>query len=364
MNNKNIFIAFLGPEIEQDEKIFVIGEGFECWNLKKFEPEEFIERIVARIPPVHDGLKERHYLVKDDSGGIGVTEKKFGTTSWGLLIPDAISKKLISGYGEILFLLNLYSPHFLHPVFHVDQMGVTDFKSPSIVPNAHFSYFHNQKKADIFKTKEFISFFKKLLEQSVYSSTSRDHWDTWNKEEWRLFIGVIFYSELEKYEYQKEGLAWQREAVDMMTIMETLFTADNKSRDEVGYRLRKRLGSLLANYLPDIEIDIKKLYDERSEFVHGSLFAKLAKESVKLREGVVGLPLPDFNFYRKHKEYVRFALVAYLFLALKIKEREFSEQTRVIDLLEAGIVDIGLRKRIVGFVDEIFSLLPKDQFNL
>jgi len=258
-----------------------------------------------------------------------------------------------------MFLLNLYSPNFLYPVFHATGFGIMRFrhgKDP-------FIYFHGQNQSKIFKGKKFVGFFKKLLPQSVYGTWQRDRCENWSKEDWRLFVASLLFSELKDYENSKESITWQREAADMMTILESLFTADDNTTEEIGYRLRKRIATLISFRFPDIEKDVKKLYRERSKFVHGSFFAEVGKEAKK-KDSVSALPLPDFHFLYKHKEYVRFALLAYFNLALAIKSRKFKGFQRTIDILEAAIIDLKLRKKVISLTKEVLNFLPASQFKL
>ena len=57
MASKFIFIAFTGPDIDQQDAICQIEDGYECWNLKKYNLDSFIAAIQARIPPVNDAVR-------------------------------------------------------------------------------------------------------------------------------------------------------------------------------------------------------------------------------------------------------------------------------------------------------------------
>lgn len=354
--NKKIFIAFTGPKIKQRD-IFRFEKGFECWNLDKFNLDNFIEKIKSVIPPVNKNVLRNYKKDVDDGDLFGVTEAMFKKCSWGLLLPDKVPAALINGYAEIIFLLNLYSPNFLYPVFHVTDFGITRLRhsKDSLI------YFHGQNQSKIFKSKKFVKLFKKLIPQSVYGTWQRDRCENWNKEDWRLFVASLLFSELKDYENSKEIITWQREAAEMITLWESLFTADDSTTEEIGYRLRKRIAALISFKFPDIEKDIKKLYRERSKFVHGSFFAEVGKEA-RNKNSVSALPLPDFNFLYKHKEYVRFALLAYLNLALAIKAGKFEKLKGPIDILETSIIDLKLREKMVSLTKEVFSFLPIGQF--
>ncbi len=163
---------------------------------------------------------------------------------------------------------------------------------------------------------------------------------------------MLLYSGLKDYENVKSSFGWQRESAEMATILEALFTADDTKNEEIIYRLCKRIAVLLSWYFPTIEQDIKEIYKARSAFVHGSFFLQIAKESPKANNNI---PLPDFNLLYKHKEYVRFALVAYLNLARVLK----SEGMTVMGSLEQAIMDIRLREKLIKETEKIFALVPK-----
>ena len=226
---KKIFIAFTGPKIKQRKK-FLIENGFECWNLEKFFIDEFVNEIKRIILPINDNVLRNYKKDSDDGDLFGITEKDFKKCSWGLLLPDTAPGALINSYSEIMFLLNLYAPNFLYPVFHATDFGITKFhhKKNSLI------YFHQQNQSKIFKSKKFVNFFKKILPQSVYGTCQRNRFEEWNKEDWRLFVASLLYSELKDYENEKESITWQRETADMMTILESLFTADDSNSEEIG----------------------------------------------------------------------------------------------------------------------------------
>lgn len=355
---KKIFIAFTGPKIKQ-QAIFRMERGFECWNLGKLSLDEFVKKIIRAIPPINRNVL-RNY--KKDEGEkdplFGLDEPGFNKSSWGLLLPDDIPDSIVNGYSEILFLLSLYSPNYIYPVFHVTNLGITKLQHKK---NQHL-YFHGQNQSKIFRTSRFVMFFKKLLPQSVYGTWQRYRCEKWNQEDWRLFVAALMFSELKDYENEKQSITWQREAADMITIMESLFTAGDDTTEEIGYRLRKRIATLIGFKFPEIEKDVKKLYQDRSSFVHGSFFKAVAKGAKKEKNSVLPLALPDFKLLYKHKEYVRFALLAYINLAFMTKMNKFTGLKRPIDVLEGAIIDLRLRKRVIGYTAELFKLLPTRQF--
>lgn len=348
-----MFFAFTGNPISDNAKVFDLKDGYELWNLKKLAIDEFIDALKNKIPPVNDNVL-RNYKVDEGTGEpFGITEKQYEKCSWGLLIPDTLEEGGFS-HAETLFLLNLYSPNFLYPVFHANDMGImrqTHGKDSMI-------YFHQQDYS-IFNNKNFVDFYKTLFEQSKYGSWHLDRIQSWDKEDWRLFVAALLYSGLSDYENSKSSFGWQRESAEMATILEALFTAGDARNEEVMYRLRKRMAALLAWKFPDIEKDVKELYSARSAFVHGSFFEQIAKESPNAYNNI---PTPDFDLLYKHKEYVRLALVAYINLARMMKSAGIDGVKSVMDALEQAIIDIKLRERLTRETQKIFALMPESIF--
>jgi len=347
---KVMFFAFTGNPIEQTEKILAIQDGYECWDLKKFTLDEFIEELKRKIPPVNKNVLRNYKITEETLDSYGVTEKHFAQYSWGLLIPDTLEEGGFSS-AETMSLLNLYSPTFLYPVFYANDMG--------IARQAHgkdtYNYFHTQN-GKIFQTKEFVTFYKSLVDQTKYGTWHLDRIQTWDKEDWRLFVASSLYSGLKDYENSKSSFGWQRESAEMATILEALFTADDSRNEEVTYRLRKRIAVLLAWKFPEIEKDIKELYDARSEFVHGSFFKQIAKESPSANNNI---PIPDFDLLYRHKEYVRMALIAYLHLAQVVRAGGIEGVTTVMGALEKAIIDVKLREKLNTETQKLFALMPE-----
>ncbi|MDD5144772.1 MAG: DUF4209 domain-containing protein [Candidatus Pacebacteria bacterium] len=353
-NNMNrtrkMFFAFVGKEPEQTEKISEIQDGYEFWNLKKFVLDEFVEELKKKIPPVNNNVIHNYKVDSDSREPYAITEEQFKKCSWGLLIPDTLEEGGFS-YAETLFILNLYSPNFLYPCFYVNDMGIMRQKHDK----DSMIYFHTQDYS-IFNNKNFVEFYKILFEQSKYGSWHLDRIKLWNKEDWRLFIAAFLYSGLKDYENSKSLFGWQRESAEMATILEALFTADDSRNEEVMYRLRKRIAALLAWKFPDIEKDIKELYEARSAFVHGSFFKQIAKESPGAYNN---LPSPDFNLLYKHKEYVRVALAAYLNLAKIVSLENIDNVKSVMDALEESIIDFRLREKLISETKTLFDFMPE-----
>jgi len=353
---KKIFIAFTGPKISQVKNIFKIKNGYECWNLKKITLDKFIIHLQKVIPPVNSIISSRHYKTSKDTRDIfSISEEQFKKCSWGILIPDKLAAISVgSSYTETLFLLNLYSPNFLYPVFYATDIGIVR----QSYDRNETGYYNWQNLSKIFKNKKFVDFFERLLPQSQYGAWLLPRIKKWKNEDWRLFVAALLFRGLVQYDNSKETFTWQRESTDMATILESLFTAEDSQSEEIGYRLRKRIASLMSFKFPEIEKGIKALYNERSSFVHGSFFSQIAKDS---RRNLMNMPLPNFNLLYKQKEYVRHALVAYLNLSLllEINPAEFGNPKNTMELLERSIVDMQLRRKVISYTKELFYLLPK-----
>jgi len=355
MASKNIFIAFTGPKIEQAEPIHQIAPGYECWDLTKFSLAEFVSRIKGRIPPINENVLnnyERKPGEPDDS--FGIYDENYKICSWGLLLPDLVPDAIGGGYAEILFLLDLYSPHFLYPVFYVTDFGVSR-------PNhrkSHLLYCHDQNQVDRFRRKAFVKYYEALISESVYGSWQADRMAHWDKEDWRLFVACLLFTELKAYENSKEVFTWRRESANLVTILESLLTAKGSYVPKVGPKVKKRITTLMGFRFPNIERDIDELYDQRHDFVHGSFFLRVKKD-VEIRDGLAILPSPPFLFLYRQKEYIRHFLAAYLYLnnILKSGPTEFKGLRDVLEILEKSIIDADLRAKVRQYAEAILGLM-------
>ena len=353
MEQKSLFIAFTGPKIEQADAVCRIADGYECWNLSMLDCDGFIDAIQNRIPPVNTNVLNCYR--RDPTGlrePFGISDEQYHSSSWGLLLPGDVPAAVVDGYPETLFLLNLYSPHFLYPLFFVTDLGIMrpDHGKRSEI------YFHQQEQAQRFRREEFIRYHQALITEAGYGSWNAHRMTFWQSEDWRLFAACLLYAGLQEYENSKEFVTWPRESADMATILEALFTAGADDKSEVGYKLRKRAAALVASHQPGIEREIKTLYKERSSFVHGSFFQSLAKH-VKVADQLGQLPLPPFADLYRQKECVRQALLAYLYLnKIRRSTAEFEGFATVIEILEEAIINLDLRENVRRHVGSILSL--------
>jgi len=347
---KKIFIAFKGQKIRQKDKYYKIKQGYECWDLNKFDRDEFITSIKRKIPPVNKKLNKFYKREDATNSGLGISKEEYRDCSWGMLLPDPLkaSSLVTDSYSEVISLLNLYSPHYLYPVFKATDRGIQPIRHLDL-----FEGFSSQNKSKIFKTTRFIDFYEQLSTQSAYGEWEKPRVEKWGKEDWRIFTAWQLFNGLRKYEFVKYPLEWQRESAEMGTIFEALLTAEESSSTEVGYKLRKRAASFIGFLFPEIEKDIRELYKQRSSFVHGSFFYEIKKKGSEM-------PSPDFRFLYKQKEYIRFLLVAYLNLnKLRTEQEIFTEAKNIIELLDNSIIDYELRKQIQSHTKKILRLVPR-----
>lgn len=352
--NRGLFIVFSGPEINQQDAVYGISRGYQCWNLKRFTRDGFIIALKEAIPPVNDNVL-RNYKTEDSGDDrYGIAERHFAESSWGLMIPTPPADGGMFSFGETVFLLELYSPVFMYPLFYGSDFGISreQYSTRSAVPFRHPCH------PDVFKRPQFVEFFEMLSPQAQYGAWHRYRMERWTPEDWRLFTAALLYRGLREYDQGKSAFGWQRESADMACVLEALFTAEDVHTREIGRRLRGRVAALLSGTFPAIAEDVRTLYQQRSAFVHGSFFTQMAKDS---KEWDHGLPIPDYLALESQRERVRWALAAYLHLSQlhrKSPER-YNHKQRVIEILETSVTDAQLRKRMLDDLAPLFALLPR-----
>jgi hypothetical protein len=351
---KEILLAFTGPKIAQDTVVRRIANGYECWNFNRLGREEFISAAQKRIPPLNCNVLDNYGTEKAANSPFGLDDRSYEICSWGLLLPDIVPNSLGYSVGDILFLLNLYSPRFLRPIFFLSDFGI---QRPELDEDYRL-FFHDQNQAERFCRLEFVTFYRTLIEEAVYGTWQADRMAKWDGEDWRVFVASLLFAELRKGEHSKQVFTWQREAANMATILEALFTAKEKDTAEVGYRLRKRMAVLLSSWFPQIERSVKELYTQRSSFVHGTFFQD-AKKQIKVKDGMARLPSPPFAFLYQRKEEIRYALAVYLHLNRLRKNGApgFKGYRSVLEILEKSIIDLDMRARVHSSAEEIVRLL-------
>lgn len=348
---KYIFIGFYGwdnPPMKQEEKVCKIDDDFECWNLRKFSAQEFIDEIKIKIPPINDNVLINYLNNGSEINGINEEDYKRGL--WGLLLPNDNNLTEV----EVVSLLSLFSPKFMEPAFYVTNMGIIKFgkiRQVDIEPNDYQGY-------ELFKTPEFVKFYNTMISQMKYFIWKRDVVLSWDDEDWRLFMATNFYNGLREYQKGKTAYTWQRESADMATLLETLFTAGDSQNEEIGYRLRKRASALIGWKINDIEKEIKELYQDRCDFVHGSYYKKIIKGMKSNKDDNAMPPFPNFDKLYKSKEVIRIILVSYLYLSHVLRGREEFNKYSVQGILEESIINTDLREKIIEVIKPVVNLLP------
>ena len=351
MKSEKIFIAFGGNEAptQQDER-YVMSEGHECWDLTKIPFDTFVEYVKKEIPPANANITDEHY--KMDIWKSDIEKIYKDKAKWGLLLPTP--KGQYSRYEyEVIHALHLFSPTFLYPLFHAADMGCW------ATPHSEIAREHGQNyklfclgqsdQSRFFRTENFVDYYQKMFGALDYYGHDRSRENSWDQQDWQLSWVHSLFADLRRYQNTgKQQGFFLRESVDLCVILESL---NNKKEDGIKYKLKKRLSALLQPFMPDIEKTVEKLYDLRSDYIHGNIFRKMKGFDD-------GSPTSeDFDFLEKCTAYVRRILIAYTYLFLHRESFSFSEQD-VMSWLESAILDCNVREEIQRKADEILRLLP------
>lgn len=302
---------------------------------------------------------------------------KMKTNNWAKKVNPHIRSEITFQYLEenALFLINLFSPHFLHPIFTVSDIGLHS----SDIPYGELKVsLQNQEQASIFKNQNFVAFFNELsrmdyvfynfLNLEITGAGSEGMNDLYkllrkkklvSEEEYRAARACCLFDELKKYSYRGKNYLNDKEYVEFCTILETLLTFDDRSG--ASYKLRKRMTIMLGDILKKVDIDeeIAGLTKNRNDFIHGTSFSVI--EAV------------DHNdFLDKYKELfrktelcttlTRFALIGFLYLLKqKLLHRAYRKisKNNIPNLLEAALIDLNLRDKLQKQFSTIYKLIPK-----
>jgi hypothetical protein len=349
----SLFFAFMGAGINQIQPLKT-GGGFEVWRMQK-KLDDFIEEVRKKIPPVNDNALGNYHIGHPVTkfAQNEIDEEYFSNVSWGLLIPCSMEL----GKNVVMSIVDLFSTRFLYPLFVVDDMSIEKMKTKREL----WMSLVTQTQQEVFKNEYFSRFYIFLEPMATYVNLEESKRKSWDKEDWRLVAAWHTFCELRDYDDGKNIIGWQREASEITVILESLLTAEDATQNEVGYRLRKRAATLVGDFFPEIEKNIKKLYDKRCSFVHGSFFAEAAKQAKKSEDG---FPLPDmaeFDFLESQIEVARFVLVACLILSEATRANKFDGYTKYMDVLEDSIINVDMRRRVNELVNPVLSLMPKIQ---
>lgn len=349
---KKIFLAFPGYQVGITQKIKKIGE-FEFWNLEKINETEFIELIQAKIRPLNKNVRKNYYTISSEEN----YKKSYKESTWGMLLPDYSKDNLGSKY-ESLFVTNLFSDLALPVTFYVSGIGVMIEKTK--IDNLKKMQFHGEDKK--FTNKFFLKFYNLLTPEIIGTNWHADEVLKWTREQWRLSIACLLFIELEKYQRSKSPMTWQKECAEIVTLYETLLS--RFKNDNGRYKIIQRIQILLSeDYKHDFK-EVKKnltsLFDYRNEFVHGSFFDRLKKETKSYPDStqMAQLPNVDFSFLEDQTEILRKTFITFIYLEKKFKKIKSTKlkSLSVPEIVNLGIMDTAMRKKIQKYCKEILSL--------
>ncbi len=352
---RKIFLAFPGYQVGISQKIKKIGE-FEFWNLEKIDETEFIDLIESRIKPFNKNVKRNNRAWLDEANPYRNMYKScYKNSRWGILLPDYSRNNLGTRY-ESLFAVNLFSDLSLLVMFYVSRGGITIEKTKLDVHQQ--SRFHNEDKK--FTNKKFLEFYRLLMQEIMGINWYADEVLKWDREKWRLSIACLLFGELEQYQRSKKVMTWQKECAEIVTLYETLLSRvkDDNGRYKIIQRVEILLGDHYKKKFKNIKKNLKTLFDYRNEFVHGGFFDRLKKETKSYPDDqkMAQLPNVDFKFLEEQTEVLRKTLIVFIYLRKKFKKIKAFGALSVPEIVNMGIMDIQLRKRIQKYTNEILKL--------
>lgn len=363
-----IFLGFGGTEIQQTEKRFVVGHSIECWNLKKMGFLEFVNEIKSAIPPVNGNIKDKDYL----RGYMGKADmpKVYERCSWGLLLPHSEDHDWTDD-AQILFILNLYSPQFLFPLFNAGDMGLEDLTRD--LPKYLIEPDHTQNQSDIFRKTKFAHFYNKMLPQCSLYSHHTDKTGKWTSEQTLIGMACFLFDDLKKYSHGKNPYTYHREYLDLCVILEMLLMNEDERWKKK--RIANRSYILINKKCPKARSIFTDIYNERSQFVHGKTFKAIKRFSMEkvYSDATIKYNKKHFELTEKSTTCVRYLLTAYIYLHRKKRLKGSSVKPGVNMLLieeaagskflpknvpnrKAG--DLLLKKKIRIITNEVLSLMP------
>lgn len=348
-NMRRIFLSFPGYNVGIKQKIKKIND-FEFWNLEKIDQNEFIKLIRKKIKPINKNVVKNYFTTRDE----GAYKEAYKESAWGMLLPDFTKDPMGSRY-ESLFLVNLFSKLALPVTFYVSRMGIMVEKTK--LSFSKKAIFHGEDNK--FTNKRFIQFYNLLFPEVMGTSWHADEVLKWGREDWRLSIACSSFSELSKYQKVKYPMRWQEECADIAAFYETLLS--RKKNDGGYYKIIQRIEVLLSDHYKDkfggIKKGLKDLFDYRNEFVHGSFFDRLKKETKAYSDNskMAQLPGVDFRFLEKQVEVARKVFISFFYLKKKFKKTNKPTP----ELINSAIMDINLRKKIQRHTNDIMKLLSE-----
>jgi len=346
---RKIFLSFPGYQVKIRGKRKKLGD-FEFWNLEKIGEVKFLELIKKEIKPLNKNVVKNYFSTSNED----LYKQSYAESTWGMLLPDYSNENWGSRY-ESLFIVNLFSDISLPVMFHVSRLGVTVEKTKLGIHEK--SKFHSEDKK--FSNKKFTEFYKLLTPEIMGINWRADEVLKWDREQWRLSIACLLFSELEQYQRSKKVMTWQKECAEIVTLYETLLS--RRKNDNGRHKIVQRVEILLAEHykkdFPKIRKNLKTLFDYRNEFVHGGFFDRLKKATKPYPSDTLAqLPNVDFQFLEEQTEVLRKTLILFIFLRKKFKKSKKYAGLSVPAIINMGIMDIATRKKIREYSKQILEL--------
>lgn len=348
-----IFLAFPSYQVSISPKVKKIG-NIEFWNLEKIKEDEFINLVQKKIRPINKNVRKNYFITSSKEA----YQKAYAESSWGMLLPD-LNKDNLGGRYESLFTVNLFSSFSLPLMFYASRMGImVEHKALSVGEKMRF---HKEDKK--FIKKQFIKFYNLLLPEIIGTDWQAYEVFSWSREDWRLSIACSLFMNLSKYQKGKYPMRWQEECADIVTFYETLLS---RQKDDTGkYKIIQRIEVLLGDYykndLHKIRKDLSDLYSYRNEFVHGSFFDRLKRDTRSYQDNsqMAQMPNIDFRFLEKQEEIAKQVFVSFLYVRKKFKNTGSSALRRqtIPEIINTAIMDVRLRKKIQFYTREVLNLL-------
>lgn len=337
---------------------------------------DFVSELKTAIPSANQNITDKDYL-----NGFGrrhddtrpVMPQIYEKCSWGLLLPTVSDPhRIAGGEDQYLFILNLFSPAFLHPLFIGTEAGLTD--RSSLLPRFWMAGMSgDQDQADKFKNPNFPNFYKAMLSLGRFFYSSTDDMDKWTNENAILAMACILFDDLKKY-HSKSPYMYHREYLDMCVILETMLMQQREPFNALN--ISNRANVLLGQRYPDSKSCFAEIYHERNGFVHGKTFKEMKRYSMDnmYSDSTIAYNDHHFKLTTKAQGYLRRLLAAYLYVYKRKKSYPRLGNALNLKLISKAAGNLYLRKRVKAskklkpdnhtktklreIADEILALMP------
>jgi hypothetical protein len=344
-------LAFPDFSVRLNKRIKTVG-SFEFWNLKKIEKNEFIDLIKTKIRPLNKNIRNNYFSSSTKDHFL----KAYDEASWGILVPSSLDD--FGSENKLLFIINQFTDKILPLVFHVSNFGIK-------IDNAEIKLLHKVLLHGVdkdFSNIKFVGFFRTLINEIKETGWQAYQVLKWDREMWRLsnLYSLIF--ELQKYKNSKDVLSWPKECRDFITIYETMLTRhkNDGGKHKIIQRIEVLIGEYFKKDFNKIKRELDKVYEYRNEYVHGQSFDRLKRETRSYPDNteMAKLPSVDFDFLNRQARILRKVFIVFLFLRKKFKNtrsKKIKNKT-IPEIIELGIMDFVVRKKIQKYAKEILSL--------